>query len=88
MARPEPTVLLEQQLMNDTTWQVLAAEAYYVITYKGQPINLRVILYTINGPAFKYKKLTYANLGNARAQARMLNHRFKCLDFDVVEVTT
>ena len=86
MARPAPEVIKQQELGTGAVWQILKADAYYVITYKGEPINLRVLTYTLNGEVSKYKKLTYTNLGNAQAQARTLNHRFKCEDFDVVEV--
>lgn len=88
MARPAPDVINEVTLGTGSTWQILRAEAYYVITYKGEPINLRVVGYSIDGPYYKYKKLTYTNLGNAQAQARTLNHRFKCQDFDVLAVNT
>lgn len=88
MSRPEPTVIHEVELGTGARWQILAADAYYVITYRGQPINLRVVNYTLTGPEFKYKKLTYTNLGNALAQVRTLNHRFDCEDFDVLQVTT
>lgn len=88
MSRPAPEIINEVELGNGAIWQVLAAENYYVITYKNRPINLRVVSYSLDGPVIKYKKLTYANLGNALAQVRTLNHRFKCKDFDVVQVLT
>lgn len=86
MARPSPEVIKQQELGTGAVWQILAADAYFVITYKGEPINLRVLTYGVNGETVKYKKLTYTNLGNAQAQVRTLNHRFQCQDFDVVEV--
>ena len=85
MARPSAEILGQQQV-GDNIWQILKADAYFVITYKGDPINLRVVSYNLDGEQYKYKKLTYTNLGNALAQARLLNHRFHCEDFDVVAV--
>jgi hypothetical protein len=86
MARPEPEVIHSVEVA-DTTWEILHADAFYAITYKQQPIAVRINKASLSGNSFLYKKMTYTNLGNAVAQARKLNHRFKCADFDVMEIT-
>lgn len=84
MSRPKPTILHSESFGDGTTWDILKSDSYYVITYKGQPFGLR--LSSPIHPEFKYKKLTYTNLGSALSQIRRLNHKFKCEDFDVMEV--
>lgn len=85
MSRPSPQIILQREI-GLQTWQILAHDQVYVILYRGRPVNIRVEQTTLTGPVKKYKKLTYTNQGNALAQARMLNHRFACEDFTVVEI--
>lgn len=85
MGRPKPDILIQKDIGNNT-WQVLKANGCFVITYQDQPINVRVVYFTAQGETVKYQKLTYANLGNALAQVRTLNHRFNCEDFAVMQV--
>jgi hypothetical protein len=86
MARPKPQIEYSVTLGSGQVWDVLQAEATYVITYKGKPCGIRT-WQVLEGPhAFKYKKTSYANLGNALAQVRVLNHRFDCKDFDIQTV--
>jgi hypothetical protein len=84
MTRPAPEILAEACLANGQTWQITAAETVYIVTYQGRPVGLRV-LEGIDSH-FKYKKMSYTNLGSARRQARYLNHRFNCDDFAVVRM--
>lgn len=86
MARPGPTIIHSVELCDGSVWDILQAESYYAITYKGKIIGVRRhnILYSDN--KFKYQKLSYTNSGGARAQARRLNDKFNCLDFDFVKI--
>ena len=86
MARPKPIVRLAQEVGDGTLWEVLQADKFYVITYKGEPANIRITQGSMTGNIHLYKKLTYTNLGSANLQARRLNHRFNCQDFTVMEV--
>jgi len=86
MARPKPQILKQIELGDGSTWDVLQAELQYTITYKGLPCGIRQHYQTLNYQGFKYQKLSYTNLGNARAQVRRLNHKFQCQDFDVKQV--
>jgi hypothetical protein len=86
MARPKPKVRLAQEVGDGSLWEVLQAEMYYVITYQGDPVNIRITQGSMTGNNHIYKKLTYTNLGSARLQVNRLNHRFKCSDFEVMEV--
>ena len=85
MARPKPYVRLAQ-IVGDDLWEILQADKFYVITYKNDPVNIRITQGTLTGNIHKYKKLTYTNLGSANLQTRRLNHRFMCQDFKVMEV--
>lgn len=84
MARPEPTIIHSIELGDGAIWDILHADSYYVITYRGQPCGLRQHKRLREG--FKYMKLSYTNLGNAEAQCRKFNHMFNCTDFAVMEV--
>jgi hypothetical protein len=83
MSRPEPTIIAEVDLPNGQLWQITLADTVYIVTYQGQPVGLRV---TEGMGNFKYKKMSYTNLGSARRQARLLNHRFNCEDFEVMRM--
>ena len=87
MARPQPDILLTKELNDGSTWDIMSAESYYVITYKDQPCGVRKHINTMTTQGFKYQKLSYSNLGNALAQVRRLNHKFQCEDFDVMQVS-
>jgi len=84
MSRPEPQIIHIAELDDGSTWDILQADSYFVITYLGQPCGIRQHKRLKSG--FKYMKLSYTNLGNAEAQCRKLNQRFKTNDFAVVEV--
>ena len=86
MSRPKPEILLEQEVGDGTTWQILKAEAYYAITYDGKPIGIRKLVPSMTANTNLYKKLTYTNLGNAQAQVVRLNHRFKTTLFEVMMI--
>lgn len=86
MARPKPNILIEQEQDDGNIWQILQAEKTYVITYKGQPFDLRVIHHGLGVDKFKYKRTSYNQLGTAEAQVRRFNAKFKCNDFDYTTV--
>ena len=84
MARPQAKILKTIELNDGTTWDILHSNSYYVITYKDRPCGIRQRKHMVHG--FKYMKLSYSNVGNALAQARRLNEKFNCEDFDVMEI--
>tara|TARA_R110000868_G_C10404309_1_gene721660 strand:- start:48 stop:314 length:267 start_codon:yes stop_codon:yes gene_type:complete len=86
MARPKPKVLHTMEVGDGTTWEILEAEAYYAITYDGRPIGIRITQGSMTNNGHLYKKMSYTNLGNARAQMARLNHRFKTTGFDVMMI--
>lgn len=88
MARPKPTVVLEQ--IDRKTYraeQVLAASAIYAVFYQGRPINLRSLNTLVSYPGPKYKKTAFPNSGPAFNLADRLNDLFKTTDFAVVMLT-
>ena len=86
MARPSAPLLLSQLDDTGTEWQVLAADAVYAITYKGQLVNIRTFSHmTILNPP-KYKKISYPNLGNCQAAVRKLNEIFNTTDFGYIAI--
>lgn len=86
MARPSAPLLLSQLDETGTEWQVLAADSYYAITYKGQLVNIRTFNHsTILNPP-KYKKTGYTNLGNCQATVRKLNEIFMTEDFGYIAI--
>lgn len=86
MARPQPTILTTKIMPDGTAWDILKADAYYIITYRGEPCGIRQHYNTLTAQGFRYQKLTYTGLGSALAQVKRLNEKFNCLDFDVMEV--
>lgn len=86
MARTSAPVIYSQTFDDGMIWEILGADATYVITYKNQPIGIRVTN-IFSKDVIRYKKMTYTNLGNAIAQVKQLNQRFNCEDFGIIEVT-
>jgi hypothetical protein len=84
MARPSAPILTTIELDDGSTWDVLQADSFYVISYKNKPCGVRQ--HKTMALGFKYMKLSYTNLGNARAQALRLNKKFNTTDFDVLQV--
>lgn len=86
MARPSARVIDQREFMDGTCWQILEAEYSYIITYRDRPVGIRVYSIMRGRQVVKYKKLTFTNLGNARRQVEVLNHKFKCRDFALIKV--
>jgi hypothetical protein len=86
MSRPKPKVLHSIEVGDGTIWEILEAEAYYAITYEGKPVGIRITQSSMTNNEHLYKKLSYTNLGNARAQVAKLNYRFKTTGFDLMMI--
>jgi hypothetical protein len=88
MARPKPTIILEN--VNSKTYkaeQVLVADAIYAVFYQGKPINLRTLSHLVSYPGPKYKKVSFSNSGHAFNLAERLNKMFKSAEFSVFKLT-
>jgi hypothetical protein len=88
MARPKPTILLEN--INPKTYkaeQVLEAEAIYAVFYQGKPINLRTLSHLVSYPGPKYRKASFGNSGHAFNLAEKLNKMFKTTEFTVYKLS-
>lgn len=84
MARPQPTILLENvNPKNYKAEQVLEAESIYAVFYQGKPINLRTLSHLVSYPGPKYKKVSFSNKGHAFNLAERLNKMFKTTEFAV-----
>jgi hypothetical protein len=86
MARPDPIIILEQAQDNSDVWQILQADQTFVITYKGQPIDIRVVNQGLGVMKFKYKRTSYNQIGTVIAQVRRYNRMFNTTDFDYIMV--
>ena len=86
MARPEPTIVVENEQSNGDIWQILPAEQIYIITYKGRPIDIRVVNHGLGMMKFKYKRTSYTQLGTVIAQVRKYNSKFNTEDFDYITI--
>jgi len=87
MARPKPTIILDQVDKNYNSEQILKAEAIYAVYYEGKPINLRTTNTLVNYPGPKYKKVSFSNSGHAFNLADRLNKKFNTDLFCVVKLT-
>ena len=88
MARPKPTIILEN--VNPKTYkaeQVLDEGAIYAVFYQNKPINLRTLSHLVSYPGPKYKKVSFSNSGHAFNLAERLNKMFKTEDFSVYKLT-
>ena len=87
MARPKPTIILEQVDQSYNSEQILKAEAIYAVYYEGNPINLRTLNTLVNYPGPKYKKVSFSNSGHAFNLSDRLNKKFNTDLFSVVKLT-
>ena len=87
MARPKPTIILDQVDKSYNSEQILKAEAIYAVYYENKPINLRTLNTLVNYPGPKYKKVSFSNSGHAFNLADRLNKKFNTDLFSVVKLT-
>ena len=87
MARPKPTIIVEQVDRNYNAEQILEADAIYAVFYEGAPVNLRSLNTLVNYPGPKYKKVSFSNSGLAFNLADRLNRKFRTDKFTVVKLT-
>jgi len=88
MARPKPTILLENVNKQYKAEQVLSADAIYAVFYQGKPINLRTLNHLVSYPGPKFKKCSFSNPGHCFNLAERLNKLFKTADFNVIKLTS
>ena len=88
MARPKPTIIIEQVDKNYNSEQVLDADAIYAVFYQGKPINIRTLNTLVNYPGPKYKKVSFSNSGHAFNLADRLNKKFNTDEFSVVRLVS
>lgn len=86
MARPKPQVLLNKDMDEVHSWQVLEADKLFVVLYKNKPINLRQELWGMDGVKYKYPKSSFASEAPARNLADKLNRWYKSEDFTYRQV--
>jgi len=86
MTRPAPIIKHQIELANGDLWQLLHAPATYVITYKNEPVGIRIEHPSLSGNKYKYKRTSYTELGTCIAQVKRFNELFNCTDFDYIAV--
>jgi len=86
MARPKPTILLDQVDQSYNSEQILKADAIFAVYYEDKPINLRTMNTLVNYPGPKYKKVSFSNSGHAFNLADRLNKKFNSKLFSVVKL--
>ena len=87
MARPKPTIILDQVDKSYNSEQILKAEAIFAVYYESKPINLRTLNTLVNYPGPKYKKVSFSISGHAFNVADRLNKKFNTDLFSVVKLT-
>ena len=87
MGRGRAKVLLE--IVSKKTYQVeqvVEAGSIWVVLYKNQPFNLKVMkTLGIDGRAV-YKKVVFTSAGHAKGLASKLNEKYRCSDFSAVKL--
>ena len=86
MARPKPTIILDQVDKSYNSEQILEADAIYAVYYENKPINLRTMNTLVNYPGPKYKKVSFSNSGHAFNLSDRLNKKFNTNKFNVVKL--
>ena len=86
MARPKPTIILEQVDQSYNSEQILKADSIFAVYYEDAPINLRTMNTLVNYPGPKYKKVSFSNSGHAFNLADRLNKKFNSAFFSVVRL--
>lgn len=86
MSRPQPRVLLEAEDDKLNTWQVLEGDQTFLITFKGQPVSIRVLTASLGEDRKKYKRMSYTELGTCVGQVKRFNEKFNTEDFDYIRV--
>jgi hypothetical protein len=86
MARPKPTIILEQVDQSYNSEQILKADSIFAVYYEDGPINLRTMNTLVNYPGPKYKKVSFSNSGHAFNLADRLNKKFNSVLFSVVRL--
>ena len=82
MARPKPTILLQQRIgQTDLEMLILKGEGYWTVLYNNEPINIAREHYYIDRK--KYSNTGFAHEGHAVNLARKLNHQFDTDKFTV-----
>jgi len=85
MARPSATTLLTT-ITNDIEYEVLAADIYYYIIYREEPITLRTTYWGSQGRLVKYNKTGYTSLASVTRLVDKLNQRYNCQDFSYTKI--
>lgn len=87
MSRPKPTVIVEyKDEKTGKVEQILSATGIFVVTYDGQPINVKVFNAYFDYPGAKYKKTMFPSAAHAINLAEKLNEVHKTDKFRVVEI--
>jgi hypothetical protein len=86
MSRPNPKIIKSQMIgRTHNRIEVYQADAYYIVTYQGQPINVcQFNIYTDTGK--KYPKNGSPHPAQARKLAERLNRIFDTTDFAITKV--
>ena len=88
MARPNPNTLLQgMKGLSPIEITVLDSTGYWIVTYKGKPINVVTQNLHQYKPAKKYLRTGGPNRGSIENIAENLNKYFDTTDFKCVEVT-
>jgi hypothetical protein len=86
MSRPQTQVITSQEINEYVTIDIVGALGLYTVLYKDKPINVKQKYKTVNGPRFKYPKMTYTTSAPAVNLADKLNQQFNCEDFKATRI--
>ena len=87
MARPSAHVIVSTDI-DDIIIDILDATGVYYVTYRGQPIAVRVCSWTSAGIKHTYKRTGFNNPQHCQRLAAKLNKDFNSTEFAVKEFIT
>jgi hypothetical protein len=81
LARPQAELLLERDLDQEHSIQILKGQQLWTVLYKDEPINIRTTIWSMKGPMYKYSRTAFTTESPAENLAAKLNRWFKTTDF-------
>ena len=85
MARPKAEVLFEHT-QGLTDWQIMRAQAVWVVEYQDKPISIAKTTWGSRGANIKYTRTNFSNPAHAYRLAEKLNKMFDTEEFTVREI--
>ena len=86
MARPSAVILLNKDLPDSGSLEVLHSQGVWVLAYKGVPCAVKERYYAADGEHIKYPRTGFNNQAHCERLAEKMNKMFNTTNFTCMEV--